>query len=234
MTSKHDTYTVNCECHRWLPVRPEDAGSAVKCACGRRVEVPLLEEFQQRPDLLSATTVESRIGRLVLAGELPVVGRCARCDAASTEVLAAWLDCERSSVHSEGGFRFIYIPFLFWMTWQEEARIEVRGHDTAVPAPICVCGPCQEQLRQRRRLSFIWLPMLLIPVACVAAYFYLLAGLGVAGFALLAGILWAYLRRGAAIRERQRDLKEVANQVPVYRQMLASYPDAVVLIAAQR
>lgn len=54
---------VCCECNEWVPVAEGDAGSAVKCVCGRRVEVPLLEEFHERPDLISATTLEARILR---------------------------------------------------------------------------------------------------------------------------------------------------------------------------
>jgi hypothetical protein len=44
---------VYCECGLCLPVVEDDAGSSLLCSCGRRVVVPLLDEFRDHPVLLS-------------------------------------------------------------------------------------------------------------------------------------------------------------------------------------
>ena len=228
-------YTVCCECGKWLPIQLADAGSATKCSCGRRVEVPLLEEFEACADLLSATTVEARIFRLVATGDLPALGQCLECEAAGTrKVLRAVLDCERYTTHSEGGLRFLYIPFLFWAVWTEERRVEVRGHDTIVPAPVCVCGPCQKRLRQRRGLPLTWILLAIFPMACILAFFHLAAGVLVAFAGLLVGLPVFGLLRFLAHRRQQRSLRDLLRRVPVYRQMLDSYPGAVVVMPSKR
>jgi hypothetical protein len=193
--------------------------------------VPLAEEFQQRPDLLSATNLEDRIKRLVGVSELPVMGRCLRCGVAnSSDVLSTRLDCERSTVHREGGLRFLYIPFLFWMLWEEEERVEVRGHDTNVPAPVCVCGPCQQSLRERKKSLYMWLPLLLIPLGSIAAFFHLFAGLSIIAAGVVIGFVWIHIWQVMASRAHQNTLKNLLCQIPVYRQMLASYPHAFVVL----
>src|SRR5688500_9241120 len=96
--------SVCCECGQWRPVEPRQADSAISCKCGRRVVVPSLDEFRERPDLLSATTVERRVPRLIAAGELPPPGGCARCGAVSeTAVTPIRLECERYTARAGGG-----------------------------------------------------------------------------------------------------------------------------------
>ena len=214
-----------------MAVKESDAGSAIKCRCGRRVEVPLLEEFEQNPNLLSAPTLEARILRLVAAEELPEMGRCACCDAPeSLSVWRAFLDCERSSVHVEGGLRLIYVPFLFWMLWEEKRRVEVRGHDTVVPAPICMCDECQRGLREPTVSFAMLLPLLLIPIGLAAAFLHLVTGVVLVGCGIFGGLIWAALWYFWTIQSHQKRLKQILARVPVYRQMMASYPYATVVM----
>jgi hypothetical protein len=80
-------FGVYCECGQCLPVVARDVGAAIHCPCGRRVVVPLLEEFRDHPVLLSAPTVERRVRRLVAEGVLPSTDACLRCgDAAAKPV----------------------------------------------------------------------------------------------------------------------------------------------------
>src|SRR5437660_1576113 len=97
---------VCCECGQCLPVEESDAGSSLTCSCGRTVVVPLLEEFQVRPVLLSAASLQRRVQRLVAEGELPIVSACARCgDVRTAQVVRVDLVCEKFWTRSSGGPR---------------------------------------------------------------------------------------------------------------------------------
>ena len=68
------------------------------------------------------------------------------------EILDATLECEKASYRREGGSRFLWIPFFFTIVWHEQERVEKQGHDTDVPAPICICRPCQDAVRRKPSL----------------------------------------------------------------------------------
>jgi hypothetical protein len=74
--------------------------------------------------------------------------------------------------------------------------------------------------------------MFLIPVGGMTVYFHVAAGLGIAAVGLVTGFLWLSLWQFMATRAHQKALKKVMGQVPVYRQMLASYPAAMVVISS--
>jgi hypothetical protein len=232
MRSENDTAPLNvsCECGQRLPVKASEAGSELSCSCGRRVVVPLLEEFRDRPTLLSAATVERRVRRLIAEGELPPAGNCMRCgDVNTAEVVLINLECERYTARAHGGLRFLVLPFfsvLFWMWWREEERVEIRGRDTDVPAPVCLCETCRSCFRGGAGYAYLGLVALVVALAAVVGYLNLAAGVGVA----VAGLLGLALWRRLAFWSRQRGLKGLLRQIPVYRQVLASYPKAVVVM----
>lgn len=219
---------VCCECDKWIGVLENDAGLSVTCVCGRRVEVPLLEEFQNNSDLLSATTVENRILRLVRAGDLPITGACACCgDVNDTAVVRAILDCERSSVRHRSGISVLWIPGLFTVWTVREEKPEVFGNDTTVPAPICMCAACQRQV-QRFRPSYFLEPIgFALILGGVAAVLHWFVGVVIMIVTLIVGWFFA---PGRVYWARQRELKDVLGRVPVYRQMLAGYPYAIVIV----
>jgi hypothetical protein len=227
MTSeqKDPLLRVGCPCGKWLPVQESDAGRSIGCSsCGRRLEVPLLEEFQEKPDLISCGTVEDRIGMLISAGEIPRVGKCGHCGEYTNSVIDAKLDCERYTAHHEGGMRFIYIPGLFWATWHEKETVEIHGHDTVVPAPLCLCTECQIKLRAPTSKFCIVLAVFLV-LATLALFLHYIAALAL----VVVGIVATALTRRGEVRARQRVLKGILGQTPVYRQMLKSYPYAIVV-----
>jgi hypothetical protein len=216
---------VCCECGRRLPVKEGDAGSSLSCSCGRKVVVPLLEEFQNRPLLLSAASVERRVQRLVAEGELPADDACARCgEVRATEVVETCLECEKSRTRTYGGFRFLIFPG-FWVWWHEERRVEVRGRDTVVPVPLCLCRECGSRLGGPNRGASLAVVVSVLTVSALLTYFGVALGVGV-GAAGLA--LWFWQKRRAWQR-RQRELKSLLRHVPVYRQLLDKYPYATVL-----
>jgi hypothetical protein len=91
---------VECECHEVLPV-PADAVAPLRCACGRFVIIPSTEEFDGKRVLISAATLERRIGRLLAAEQLPPHCECAWCGAPEAEPIDIRLVCERSGARTK-------------------------------------------------------------------------------------------------------------------------------------
>ena len=222
---------ISCECGKWVAVNPEDAGSAVKCVCGRRVEVPLLDEFEGRSELISATTLEARILRLVRVGELPMRDGCVVCETVSDlEIIPTILECETSSVHYRDSVSVIWVPGIFSIWTYKEEKPEVFGNDTSVPAPVCLCKQCQTCLHSKKTAYFLWPVLIGVLFGGMAAYFHIVAGVAMMIVTVLIGTI---LFRYWSIKSRQKLLKNILSRVPVYRQMLDSYPYAVVIIPAE-
>jgi hypothetical protein len=186
----------------------------------------LLEEFQDRPLLLSAATLERRVRRLIAEGELPITDACIRCgEVKAVQVVNLHLECERYTAHAHGGLRFLLLPW-FRVVWWEEEWVEIRGRDTDVPTPVCLCAECRRLLRGPAGSVYLLLAALLLIVSGLVGYFHVLAGVGLAavGLALLG---WHRLHVSG---RRQRALKGLLRKVPVYRQVLERYPRAVVIV----
>jgi hypothetical protein len=210
-------------------VTARDAGSALNCSCGRRVVVPLLEEFRDHPVLLSATTVEGRIRRLIAEGVLPSTDACLRCGDVTAQLVGIDLQCERYKARASGGQRVLIIPFLwgvFWATWREPERLEIRGRDTDVPAPVGLCEECRHQLRAPVAFWYVALTAFLLAASCIVGYFLPVAGIGLAVVALALLVVTRHL----AVQSWQGALKGLLRKVPVYRQVLERYPWAVVVM----
>src|SRR5207253_2316210 len=111
-------------------------------------------------------------------------------------------------------------------TWWEEERVEIRGRDTDVAAPICLCAECCRQLRGPARSGSGFLAVALLAVSGLLAYFHLVSGVGLAVFGLALLVWW----RRRVSRRRQRALKGLLRKVPAYRQILEQYPWAVVIM----
>jgi hypothetical protein len=220
-------FGVICECGERLPVNERDADSKVTCRCGLKVVVPSLVELQERGVVVSAASVERRIRRMLAGGELPITGRCAGCgEEEAARVANAYVECEKSHTRTTGGFRFLVVPGLFWVAWNEEKRTEIIGRDTDVRTPFSVCPQCRRQLGKSR----FWV------------YLLVAALLGVAGVLLLCLYPWVALvlfllafflpewLRVRAWERRQRTLRGLLRKVPVYGQLLDKYPFGVVVV----
>jgi hypothetical protein len=219
---------VYCECGICLPVAEDAAGSSITCSCGRRVVVPLLDEFRDRPLLLSAATVERRVRRLIAEGVLPSTDSCLRCGDSKAWIVNVHLECEKYTARTHGGQLFLVIPLLWgflWAAWREEERVEIRGRDTDVPAPIALCATCQRQLRAHSGSWYLLLTLLVLAASGTLAHFSLAIGIGTAAV----GLILLVLIRRIDIRNWQRGLKALLRKVPVYRQVLERYPWAVIV-----
>src|SRR5262249_22005461 len=150
------------------------------------VVVPLLEEFRDRPVLLSASTIERRVRRLITKGELPATDACIKCGHLRTaEVVNTALECERYRTRVYGGgvgflFLILILPlwlFVFWVLvfWRkEEQRVEHYGRDTDVPAPVCLCTECHRRLGSTGRWKYVIAAGLFVAISVLVGYFHVL------------------------------------------------------------
>ena len=134
--------------------------------------------------------------------------------------------CERYSTRTSGGLRFLWLPGLLRITWREEQRTEILGHDTDVPAPFNLCDICRQQLGASSAWRYWLLAALLAGAGVLLLSLDSWAGIP---FLTLAIILPYWLRLRAWQRQ-QRALKGLLRGVPVYGQLLAKYPQAVVVL----
>jgi hypothetical protein len=193
------------------------------------VVVPLLEEFSDHPVLLSASTIERRVRRLIAEGLLPSTDACLRCGNEAVEPLGTALQCERYTARVSGGQRFLIIPLLWgfvWARWGEPERLEIRGRDTDVPAPCSLCKACRGQLRTPGASWYLLLTAVLLAASGVVGYFNFVAGIGLAAVGLVALVV----TRCLILRRWQNVLKGLLCKIPVYRQVLKRYPYAVVVM----
>jgi hypothetical protein len=158
------------------------------------------------------------------------------------EVVPLQLECERYTARAYGGEHFLILPLfslLLWVRWREEEGVEIRGRDTDVPAPVRLCEACTRYFRGRRgwvypglgalAIALGGLAALVMALGGLAAYLDLAIGLGVA----VAGALGLTMWRRVACWSRQRRLKCLLRQVPAYRQILAIYPHAAVVVPSE-
>jgi hypothetical protein len=222
---------VTCECGLSLGVTEKDAGSMVRCSCGRPVVVPLLEEFQNHTVLLSAATVERRAQRLVAEGVLPGTDECLWCREVPAQRVDVIVQCERYTAHTSGGMRLLIMPiplgFVRFIWWEEPERLEIRGRDTDVPAPVCLCETCRSNLRAPSAVKYLLLEAVVVVLGGVLAFINLLMVIGL----VAVGLALLVLARRLAVRNWQQKLKRLLGKVPVYRQVLQSYPRAVVVMS---
>ena len=200
---------VYCECGTLIPVLKSQAEGAVHCPCGFRVVVPALEEFQDRSHLVSAASIERRVQRLIDAGVLPQDGGSVECGSAdSAAVVSVKIDCKKFTIHRSGGDRFLLLPFItmfVWITWKEEKRIEIRGRDTEVAAPIRLCELCRLPRFHSKRMKFFGVIASLVLVTAMVSLLDVTAGIGAALLGLIGISLW----RRIEFRSRQKALQGV-------------------------
>jgi hypothetical protein len=230
---------VYCECGVCCAVEEEDTGHSVICPCGRTVVVPLLDEFRDRPRLLSAATLERRIRRLLAEGELPDTDACRACGQEDARVVKIVAACERRSVHTSGGSSFLFIPLPWGFIGariHEETRVEIRGRDTDIRTPVSLCASCHRGLRRPSRpldgLALAALLLAVIVLIFIGFNGYPLFLIGIV--AAVAGMILVPWRRSRVWRRWDEAVKGLLRKVPVYRQLLEDYPHAVIIIPQRK
>jgi hypothetical protein len=237
-------YALECECGRALPVSPTTEAAYLSCTCGRRVIIPLADEFADQPLILSAASLERRVRRLVSVGELPPPGLCACCGRADADVVKATLVCEHSHARQKGGANVVLVallspvlvlvvpilsPFLIvagLLAGQREESVEVYGRDTDLAAPAHLCADCRRRLRPPGRAGYLGAYAAVAAAGIALTVLAPLVGLAVLAVGLAA--VWWHWRWN--VGRRQRALRDGLRAVPIYRQVLHRFPHALVML----
>ena len=155
------TYSVPCECGKTLAVIATDAGTDMRCECGRLVSVPILSQLRAtiRPRAYEAGTID-KINRMIRDGQLPPGDRCMICGVTTSDALDVHVQCESAWVKGPGNTRFLLVAlgilfFPFWILWVflgrellGEERKEL-GCERSACAPLRICTKHGDELRRK-------------------------------------------------------------------------------------
>lgn len=140
-------YEVRCECGAPHAVGPADAGSSLRCGCGRAVDVPALHELRLAAGQPAASP-ELLLGALLADRALPDTDECQACGEPTDGSLVAVVDCERAEVkeapRTPVGCLPIGIGFLVF--YRKAREDEVRGRDVVFSVPVRCCPACARAL----------------------------------------------------------------------------------------
>jgi hypothetical protein len=164
---------------------------------------------------------------MIEAGELPPPA-CVGCGDVGEETVPASAECERAW-ESGGGRGWWVAFFLFGLLGALllRARGEGRtyGRNLYVPVTFRLCGRCR--CPSPRTGLFLFLRVLKFGLLVVGAA--LTFAEPVLGAPLVvAGVLLWWVET-ATRRGRQAAIKRLLRRVPVYRQLLGDYPDAIIV-----
>jgi hypothetical protein len=112
---------------------------------------------------------------------------------------------------------------------QEERQ---HGKDVVVPVPMRFCPDCQRVFFHHPFAG--WLPLATVLSAILGVGLLLFFGLtliGLVGILLLALAGLFYVVPAWIMRKEQQALKRWLRKTPLYAQLLAEYPDAIIYIA---
>ncbi len=141
-------FNFNCACGATLTVPEAQAGTQVRCPCGRAVPVPSLLELRKLADLPLASP-ELVVERLLAAGMLPEETACVLCGVETEGRCHFWTRCERAVVR-RGGF-FLHpitlLTALLGLMVFSSRRDEEYGRDRLFRLPLRVCSGCRPGLR---------------------------------------------------------------------------------------
>jgi hypothetical protein len=147
------SYEVRCECGKSHAVSAADAGTSLRCACGRTLDVPALHQLRiaaGQQALAPAVQVRS----LLLRDELPGTRECACCHRETDHLARVSVVCERVITKTRasptatllGCFFFGWIgALLAWLVSRTEP-VAQYGEDISFVLPLRVCSVCDHEL----------------------------------------------------------------------------------------
>ena len=143
-------YEVRCECGKAHPVTAADAGSSLRCGCGRAVEVPPLHQLRASAGQAALSPVVE-VRSLLLRGQLPATRDCACCHRETDGLLRVSVECERPIVKNStskaewlaGCLLFGWLGALVMFRSREPI---VHGEEVVLTVPVRVCDACRDTL----------------------------------------------------------------------------------------
>lgn len=146
------SYEVRCECGKPHPVTSADAGSSLRCGCGRAVEVPPLHRLRASAGQ-AALSADMQLRMMLQSGELPGTNECVRCYCPTGNAARVVIECERADVQPVYRREFptagCLLGFLFGGIVYRRVHQgdRVRGHDVVFTVPLRVCEVCESEIR---------------------------------------------------------------------------------------
>lgn len=143
-------YETPCECGKALAVSAADAGSTLRCACGRNVDVPPLHMLRTKGGDAAIPHI-NQVRAMLRSGALPGTRACAVCGTETDSRCRVKVVCERvvsdpgpAQAQAAGCLLFSLMMALF--------GVGVLVHHTAVEdeeaviVPLPVCEACRPKL----------------------------------------------------------------------------------------
>jgi hypothetical protein len=147
-------YEVRCECRKTLGVSAADAGSSVRCACGRNVDVPPLHMLRTAAGEQGVSPAVQLQGML-LKNELPGTQRCACCHRDTDHLIRVSVVCEEVIVKEPsskgaavvGCMAFGLVGGLIAMFLSKLGQTPIQhGTQVSFIVPVRICEVCDHEL----------------------------------------------------------------------------------------
>ena len=155
-------YQVACECGAVHPVSAGDAGTSVKCGCGRTFEVPTLHLLR---DLAgeSVFSPELRVEAMLKLGSWEAMEKCVCCGAPAERCLKLRVECELPVIVGEKNAQNALIGCLFggwvvglivyFLVRKNPSELKTHGRDVRYLVPLQVCGECDSKIQNVLQLK---------------------------------------------------------------------------------
>jgi hypothetical protein len=147
------TYDARCECGTIHPVSAADAGSVLRCGCGRAVDVPPLHLLRTAAGQ-QGVSPSVQIQGMLLKNELPGTRDCACCHRDTDHLIRVSVVCERviTTAPAARGAALAGCLFTGWvgllagLMMEGGARPQQHGTDVSFTLPVCACEVCARDL----------------------------------------------------------------------------------------
>jgi hypothetical protein len=153
-------YHVSCQCGKRIPVKTEEAGTTIRCDCGRSVQVPSLSKLRTTSglDAYESGAIDT-IKRMLAEGALPWGETCAESGRPTKDLIQLVVQCERLHVPQDRYKLALLAVLIFgWvaalLAFGGKDR-EARGRDTSIRIPLRLDREYQDRLARwasQRRL----------------------------------------------------------------------------------
>jgi hypothetical protein len=153
-------YSVTCGCGKEHAVEATQAGSTLKCVCGRSIAVPLLSKLRiaAGENAVPLNTIET-IREMIRRGELPNGEVCPHSGRRADSTVYFRVQCERMWVRGNEsaniGLMVVYFLLLGWIAVfvasQKSRPVEELGRDTSLELPLRVSSEVSAKIIRMRR-----------------------------------------------------------------------------------
>jgi hypothetical protein len=136
------SYEVRCECGKAHAVGATEAGTTLRCDCGRTIDVPPLHVLRKSAGELGASP-DLLLQGLILKKQLPDSDQCASCGTRTDGEVVAVINCESAVEQEEKRTPVGCLPIGFFaIVIYHTTQKKVRGRDVWFRVPVRCCPAC--------------------------------------------------------------------------------------------